>query len=85
MHYHGYISPAAQAASSYSDNTFLMALLSTPVKALIAGGICYGAGVLYMTTKYYDNSLMKRIFVRSDKIYDHVKICHHAGVAPPTE
>ena len=62
-----------------------MSALSMPAKTLLMGGACYGAGVLYMTTRYYDSCLLKKIFVRSDKIYEKVKVGHHAGVPPPSQ
>ncbi|KAK6456795.1 uncharacterized protein RJT20DRAFT_126850 [Scheffersomyces xylosifermentans] len=49
-----------------------------PGKALLIGGLCYGAGVVYMSTCYYRRSSLYKIYVNSDKEYENIKIMHHA-------
>lgn len=46
----------------------------TPVRALFAGALCYGAGAYYMTRYYYKNSSLRSIYVSSDPEFEKIKI-----------
>lgn len=49
-----------------------------PTRALLAGGVLYGAGVFWMANYYYLQSSLRSIFVKSDKNYANIKVGHHA-------
>lgn len=49
-----------------------------PRNSLLLGGFLYGCGVYYMSQTYYKQSSFKKIFVKSDKAYEDVKIMHHS-------
>ena len=46
----------------------------TPLKALLVGGVCYGAGVYYMSNYYYKRSALREIYVSSDPNFGSIKI-----------
>lgn len=49
-----------------------------PKSALLIGGALYSCGVAWMVNNYYNQSSLKKIFVKTDKAYENVKIMHHA-------
>lgn len=48
-----------------------------PKLALLTGGALYSAGAVWMFTNYYNQSSFKKIFVKTDKAYENVKLMHH--------
>ncbi|CAD1808697.1 hypothetical protein FOB58_000613 [Candida parapsilosis] len=49
----------------------------TPMRALIAGGVCYGLWSIYMAKNYFQNSSMRKIYVTSDPEFAKVHPMRH--------
>lgn len=48
-----------------------------PKIALLTGGALYSAGAVWMFTKYYQQSSLRKIYVKTDQAYGDVKLMHH--------
>lgn len=59
--------------------TQLKATMTKPRNALMASFAAYGVLAYYMSTKYYQNSSMKKVFVNASEEYEQIKVMHAPG------